>query len=147
VTKVPLARTVVERRQASAPDSGGSAQADSSWRAPCPLARYQDQLRLPAFRFLYVPEVSRKEFVIASVGEAIRCSGKVPSLFDTVDRDTRARSRRESGILFHSFPRKRESSLGPRFRGDERSERRRGPRIAHRALIRSPFRPTVSLHS
>jgi hypothetical protein len=34
-----------------------------------------------------------------------------------------AKRRRESGlVLLRSFPRKRVSSLGPRFRGDERKE-------------------------
>ncbi len=50
---VAAASAVVERRQASAPDSGGRRKPSLRGARPCPLARQHETLRLPAFRFLY----------------------------------------------------------------------------------------------
>ncbi len=53
-TTTPLGRAVVERRQASAPDSGRAAQAASSVaRTARRLRAGLTTVRLPAFRFLY----------------------------------------------------------------------------------------------
>src|SRR5579863_1510714 len=64
-TTHPLGRAVVERRQASAPDSGrGGASRLTPWRVPHPFGAGLTTVRLPAFRFLssfFVGWVERSE--------------------------------------------------------------------------------------
>jgi hypothetical protein len=67
-----------------------AAQAAYSVARPAPAGAGHETLRLPAVRFLYVPEASRKELL---------------------------RHCEERQKFVRSFPRKRESSLGPRLRG------------------------------
>jgi len=63
-----LAGAVVERRQASAPDSGrGRRKPLFPWREPHPLVRWLVQQRLPAFRFSFVPEANLKDFLPSSL--------------------------------------------------------------------------------
>ena len=60
--RLPWAGAVVERRQASAPASGGRRKPLTPWRDPHPLGAGGSTLRLPAFRFLI-------SFVIASAAK------------------------------------------------------------------------------
>ena len=50
---VPLVRAVVERRQASAPASGGRRKPVSPWRDPRAAWCGHETLRLSAFHFLF----------------------------------------------------------------------------------------------
>ena len=61
---VPWAGTAVERRQASAPASGGRRKPPTPWRVRTPLACGHETLRLPAFRFLYFLFVGANQKVI-----------------------------------------------------------------------------------
>jgi len=60
----------VERRQASAPDSGrvGASRSDP-WRGRTRWCGGFLEQRLPAFRFLYLPEASLKEEIAVRLGE------------------------------------------------------------------------------
>jgi hypothetical protein len=72
---------VVERRQASAPDSGRAAQAALSVARPARRLRAgHETLRLPAFRF---PSFSfvLSYFVIAGLDPAIHAARKLPLSF------------------------------------------------------------------
>ena len=74
-TTHPLARAVVERRQASAPDSGRAAQADPSVARPHPFGAGLTTVRLPAFRFLLFYFVARVSVAKPGSGiEAYRSS-------------------------------------------------------------------------
>jgi hypothetical protein len=64
---------VVERRQASAPDSGEAAQVDLSVARPAPAGAGHETLRPPAFRFLFF----RSYFVIAGLDPAIHAAKRL----------------------------------------------------------------------
>ena len=105
----PLAGTAVERRQASAPDSGRAAQAAYSVARPAPAGADLRHCVCRRSASLFLSFVARMNGVKSGSGvkacrsypdiaPLIRATGRLTSLFDK----TRARSRRENELLFFS---------------------------------------------
>jgi hypothetical protein len=69
---------VVERRQASAPDSGGRRKPPTPWREPHPFGAALTTVRLPAFRFLFSFFLP---FVIAGLDPAIHAAARLVQIF------------------------------------------------------------------